>query len=668
MRSFIKGILPLCLFLLVPLATANADNYNEAVDGDLPNGFVTNITMTGGTNTVRGTLPGTPTTNQDTYNVVVPVNHTITNISFSITGGAGETRTWGFDACSSFNPNTTGTSSNTNVSVGPGTYCVQLFTNFAVNAHAWSCVFTVTAPDSDGDGLADTNEIAGKDSAGNLTGFGPTDPNDADSDNDTINDGEEVAAGADGFITNPNNADTDADNIDDDDEISGALNPFGGAQTDPTDSDSDNDTINDGEEVVAGADGFVTDPNNADTDADNIDDDDEISGVSDPFGPGDPTDPSNADSDSDTINDGAETSGSGNAFDGAPTNPNDADTDADTLRDDKESNGEDSAGASHGHGATDPNTADTDSGGVDDGPEVDVDGTNPNDGADEHVFGPLPVPPNGFLALRSVRTIGGKLRLSGCLDLGDKTVDFTQPMTVEYGTLTQSLPNGLKPNRRGTSFSVRAGNFRRTVKPPRAPSSKARVSIVVINWTDTLPPSGPGDLLHFRVVRGAFVVASDVILVGGSFRTGMQPRVDPALAIERITAKIPAGPGNDSLSLIAALPELSSITGAIHLRMGEPGNTYDVIVPKLANVTQNLPMRVRIVRPDPPGAAKPPDVWFVEFDFARGRLRVFARDIDLGTFPIGSAPFYFSVRYDGVTEHAVQVCSVNDVGTRLRYK
>ncbi len=46
--------------------------------------------------------------------------------------------------------------------------------------------------------------------------------------NDNILDGEEVIAGADGFITNPNNADTDGDGIDDDIEI--------GNGTDPTDS------------------------------------------------------------------------------------------------------------------------------------------------------------------------------------------------------------------------------------------------------------------------------------------------------------------------------------------------------------------------------------------------------------------------------------------------
>lgn len=60
-----------------------------------------------------------------------------------------------------------------------------------------------TGPDSDGDGLPDSQEIA----------IG-TDPNDPDSDDDGLNDGDEVALG-----TDPNNPDTDDDGLSDGEEL-----------------------------------------------------------------------------------------------------------------------------------------------------------------------------------------------------------------------------------------------------------------------------------------------------------------------------------------------------------------------------------------------------------------------------------------------------------------
>jgi hypothetical protein len=70
--------------------------------------------------------------------------------------------------------------------------------------------------DSDGDGILDGFELDGStnpftDGVQGSPPGDPTDPNRADSDNDGIDDGEEVIAGNDGFITDPNNDDTDGD-------------------------------------------------------------------------------------------------------------------------------------------------------------------------------------------------------------------------------------------------------------------------------------------------------------------------------------------------------------------------------------------------------------------------------------------------------------------------
>ena len=61
--------------------------------------------------------------------------------------------------------------------------------------------------------------------------------------------------------TNPRNADTDADSLTDGEEVQQSL-------TDPLDADSDDDGLSDGEEVEQ----TQSDPNDADTDDDGIED------------------------------------------------------------------------------------------------------------------------------------------------------------------------------------------------------------------------------------------------------------------------------------------------------------------------------------------------------------------------------------------------------------
>jgi parallel beta-helix repeat protein len=67
---------------------------------------------------------------------------------------------------------------------------------------------TLRAHDRDADGLSDYHEL--------FTYF--TNPEDQDTDNDGLNDDEEVVEGVDGFITDPNNFDTDNDDIQDGDD------------------------------------------------------------------------------------------------------------------------------------------------------------------------------------------------------------------------------------------------------------------------------------------------------------------------------------------------------------------------------------------------------------------------------------------------------------------
>ncbi|HXV72529.1 MAG TPA: hypothetical protein VEB69_14155 [Acidimicrobiia bacterium] len=127
-------------------------------------------------------------------------------------------------------------------------------------------------PDSDDDGLTDGDEVEV---------YG-TDPLDPDSDDDGLSDGDEVNVHG----TNPLDPDTDDDGLIDGDEI--ALG------TDPFDPDSDDDGLTDGDEVHV----YGTDPLDPDTDDDGLDDGLEVALGTDPLDP---------DTDDDGIPDGQDT-------------------------------------------------------------------------------------------------------------------------------------------------------------------------------------------------------------------------------------------------------------------------------------------------------------------------------------------------------------------------
>ncbi|MBL8788377.1 MAG: tandem-95 repeat protein, partial [Deltaproteobacteria bacterium] len=176
-------------------------------------------------------------------------------------------------------------------------------------------------------------------------------------------------------------------------------------KSDPDDPDTDDDGIWDGDEVSGGDDplrhepGKDTSPIDADTDDDGIKDGDEVNGTGplEDFGP---TDPTNPDTDGDKIGDGVEVGVTepvpggvtehGVPFEGTDTSlwipdadptettdPNDDDTDDDGIIDgneDKNGNGRYDGTVGHtgsqGSGETDPNNNDTDGDGIQDGTEL----------------------------------------------------------------------------------------------------------------------------------------------------------------------------------------------------------------------------------------------------------------------------------------------------------
>lgn len=181
-----------------------------------------------------------------------------------------------------------------------------------------------TDTDSDDDGLTDYQELS---AVGQTS---KTNPNAKDSDNDGIEDFDEVRSTEDyPGKTDPLSVDTDGDGADDLTEYN-EIDPATGNFLNPNDPDTDNDYILDGEEIVIGSDGHVTNAFNDDTDGDGILDGLETQNISDPDA-GDVytfiTDPNQFSSDGDGWSDKYEQDISG-------TNPNVADTDGDGVRDD----------------------------------------------------------------------------------------------------------------------------------------------------------------------------------------------------------------------------------------------------------------------------------------------------------------------------------------------
>jgi len=241
-----------------------------------------------------------------------------------------------------------------------------------------------TSSDSDGDSMTDLYEITYSsvldpndnsdefedpdvDGVGNRWECGNgTIPNDSDSDNDGLTDGEEIIT----YTTNPLDSDHDNDGLLDGEEVDLYF-------TDPKDTDSDNDLVNDYVEVVDhnsdpndqdsdddGLDdweeynlGFVCDPNDPDTDSDGLDDGDEVNIYL--------THPDDMDTDDDLLDDYTEEITLG-------TNGNDADTDNDNINDYQET-----IAGTDGY-ITNPLDADSDDDGLNDGAE-DTRNTNPND-------------------------------------------------------------------------------------------------------------------------------------------------------------------------------------------------------------------------------------------------------------------------------------------------
>ena len=296
----------------------------------------------------------------------------------------------------------------------PGFVGTATFTYTISDGNGGTATATVTmqvlAPDRDGDGIPDDDETAGG-----------SDPDDADTDDDGVIDGDEpmpyVDTDGDG-LTDVRDPDSDNDGLYDGTELgvttpdadtdvgAGHFIPDGDAgatTTDPLDRDTDDGGVPDGAEDTD-KDGVVDpgerDPNVA---ADDVTPpaDDDMDGLTNAEEAELGTDPQDADSDDDGVLDGAEANYADDTDGDGLINPLDPDSDNDGLFDGTEvgvttAHADTDVGAGHFRPDADPAThtsmvdRDTDHGGVPDGAEdtdkdgqVDTGERDPRDPADD---------------------------------------------------------------------------------------------------------------------------------------------------------------------------------------------------------------------------------------------------------------------------------------------
>ena len=238
--------------------------------------------------------------------------------------------------------------------------------------------------DKDMDGLGKCDEIK----------IG-TDPMNADTDGDGLNDGEEYL----NYKTDPLNTDSDSDGLSDYEEVKNT-------KTNPLVADTDGDGLNDGEEVNK----YKTDPLVVDTDKEGLSDYAEVMTHK--------TNPLLADTDKDGLTDAEEI----NKY---KTNPLVADTDGDGLSDSEEV-------LKH---KTNPLKKDTDDGTVDDGTEVKR-GTDPLNAEDDVVKIGVPIILEGIMF--DVNKADIRPESENTLMKALKTLKTYEDISVEIGGHTDS--------------------------------------------------------------------------------------------------------------------------------------------------------------------------------------------------------------------------------------
>ncbi len=276
-----------------------------------------------------------------------------------------------------------------------------------------------------------------------------------------------------------------------------------------------------------------------------------------------------------------------------------------------------------------------------------------------------PAGANGFIRPRVVR-VSSRLVVHADLDLGDDMVDFAQASTIEYGTKTHAI-SGMTQKRRGQwNYRSANRNIKVRVRESRRDDSKARFTISVRSYSDSLPN---GNEFQTGFELGTFDVESRVALTAGKYSRADGEEFVTPLTLVRAIAKI-TGTGKDTLSLQAEfMGDSITVPGAppvVTLRLGDPTAPHEVRLSQGVHTAGSRSDGWDFRRWDPGGGLRAEGIWFCHINYETRIIRVFARDVDLGPFAGGAAqPFLVSIGFGG-TENAIQVTAYKR-GSKIRY-
>jgi hypothetical protein len=222
------------------------------------------------------------------------------------------------------------------------------------------------------------------------------------------------------------------------------------------------------------------------------------------------------------------------------------------------------------------------------------------------------------------------LVVAGTLHLGPDDVDLSLPLTVEVGGASYQLP-GLASVKSGKPWVHKGEDVVLVVKPMKFGSSRAKFKLRAA----AAPADGQVTL---RLSSDDLDARCTVTLAAGSFKLGKNDLAAPALAPEKMKAKI-VGDSKDGLKVTARLADLPVGATDVVVRFGE---SYELAVGAAAFTSKG---NRHSYRGD--GAS-------IKIDSAKGQVKVSLKGVDLGTFPDGASSVELKLSLGG-EEHSIGI-------------
>jgi hypothetical protein len=242
---------------------------------------------------------------------------------------------------------------------------------------------------------------------------------------------------------------------------------------------------------------------------------------------------------------------------------------------------------------------------------------------------------------------------SGVLDTGSTPFDPTASAMLEIGSLSIPIPS-LTPS--GDGFIYQQGGVSLVVTPSKGGGSRMAFGLSFTG--DLVAALDPGQPLRLALSNPSLDASAEMTLAGGRFKRGrvrgslLAPRLFPEKAKARLDDA-----GLDSVKVTAGFATGGQTPDAppdVHFVFGD---AYDATIPASAFRRSRDRWVGRLVAG--------PATLSIVLDYARERIQVKARRVELGAFAEGPVPLRFELAI-GAEARGAQIRAVRD-GSALRY-